>query len=65
MQKEDLNEYSNEKYRLTRLCNDYSKIEDTALINELKEKCIELLEHTNSKKLGIKCQKAFIMYDVF
>ena len=51
-QKEDLNKYSNEKYRLTRLCNDYSKIEDTALINELKEKCIELLEYTNSKKTG-------------
>lgn len=51
-QKEDLNDYSNEKYRLTRLCNDYSNIDDTSLINELKEKCIVLLEHTNSKKIG-------------
>ena len=51
-QKEDLNEYSNEKNRLSRLCNDYSNINDISLQNELKEKCDDLLEHTNSKKTG-------------
>ena len=51
-QKEDLNDYSNEKYRLSRLCNDYSCIDDISLQNELNEKCIELLKHTKSKKTG-------------
>lgn len=44
-----LNDYANEKNRLVKLCNEYSNINDIALQNELKDKCIELLEHTKSK----------------
>lgn len=46
--KEKLNEYTNERYRVKRLCNDYSRIE-TQLRNELNEKCRNLLEYTHSK----------------
>ncbi len=49
--KEDLSAYTNEKYRLTRLCNDFSCVE-TALKNELHEKCCELLSYTGSAKQG-------------
>lgn len=46
--KEKLSEFTNEKYRVKRLCNDYSKIE-TSLRNELNEKCKSLLVYTNGK----------------
>ena len=47
-QKEDLNEYSNEKNRLSRLCNEYSNIDDISLLRTFNKKIIL----ANSKKRG-------------
>lgn len=67
--KDKLNEYTNEKYRVRRLCNDNSRIENP-LRNELDENCRNLLEYTHAKVgqemhdnlYGVRCLIVHRMY---
>lgn len=49
--KEDLGQIANEKWRVRRLCNQYSTVE-TYVKSRLNDKCIDFLQYTNCKQYG-------------